>query len=153
DEQREINEINSAIYCFTLEKLWPALEQVKPNNKHRELYLTDAIAVLNAKGETVLAHVAADPREVLGCNTRADLAEVDRIFRERKRAALMDAGVTIQLPETVVIDQDVIAGEDLIIEPGVQLLAKTRIETPCTIRRDSVLSDALLGDNVTVEPH
>jgi len=101
DEQREINEINSAIYCFTLEKLWPALAQVKPNNKHRELYLTDAIAVLNAKGETVLAHVAADPREVLGCNTRADLAEVDRIFREWKRSAMMEAGVTIQLPETV----------------------------------------------------
>src|ERR1700745_2189884 len=55
DEQREINEINSAIYCFTLENLWSALAQVKPHNKHREAYLTDAIAVLNAKGETVLA--------------------------------------------------------------------------------------------------
>jgi bifunctional UDP-N-acetylglucosamine pyrophosphorylase/glucosamine-1-phosphate N-acetyltransferase len=106
DEQREINEVNSAIYCFTLEKFWPVLAQVKPNNKHRELYLTDAIAVLNAKDETVLAQVAADSREVLGCNTRADLAEVDRIFRERKRNALMDAGVTIQLPETVLIDPD-----------------------------------------------
>src|SRR5882762_2200481 len=123
-EQREINEINSAIYCFTLEKLWPALAKVKPNNKHRELYLTDAIAVLNAKGETVLVQVAVDSREVLGCNTRADLAEVDRIFRERKRNALMDAGVTIQLPETVLIDPDVTAGEDTIIEPGVQLLGK-----------------------------
>jgi len=153
DEQREINEINSAIYCFTLEKLWPALAQVKPNNQHRELYLTDVIGVLNAKGETVLAQVAADSREVLGCNTRADLAEVDRIFRERKRAALMDAGVTIQLPETVVIDPDVIAGEDSIIEPGVQLLGKTRIGARCTIRTGSVLSDALLGDDVTVEAH
>ena len=152
-EQREINEINSAIYCFTLEKLWPALAQVKPNNKHRELYLTDAIGVLNAKGETVLAHVAADPREVLGCNTRADLAEVDRIFREWKRNALMDAGVTIQLPETVVIDPDVVAGEDTIIEPTVQLLGKTKIGARCTIRTGSVLTDATLGDDVTVEPH
>src|SRR5256885_1530202 len=121
DEQREINEINSAIYCFTLEKLWPALAQVKPHNNHRELYLTDAIAVLNAKGETVLAQVAPDSREVLGCNTRADLAEVDRVSRERKRDALMDDGVTIQLPETVLIDPDVTAGEDTVIEPGVQL--------------------------------
>jgi bifunctional UDP-N-acetylglucosamine pyrophosphorylase / glucosamine-1-phosphate N-acetyltransferase len=153
DEQREINEINSAIYCFTLEKLWPALAQVKPNNKHRELYLTDAIAVLNAKGETVLAQVAADSREVLGCNTRADLAEVDRVFRERKRNALMDDGVTIQLPETVLIDPDVIAGEDTIIEPGVQLLGKTKIGSRCTIRTGSVLNDAILGDDVTVEPH
>ncbi len=76
DEQREINEINSAIYCFTLEKLWPALAQVKPNNRHRELYLTDAIALLSAKGQTVIAQIAPDSREVLGCNTRADLAEV-----------------------------------------------------------------------------
>ncbi len=152
-EQREINEINSAIYCFTMEKLWPALAQVKPNNKHRELYLTDAIAVLSAKGETVLAQVAADSREVLGCNTRADLAEVDRVFRERKRSALMDAGVTIQLPETVLIDPDVTAGEDTVIEPGVQLLGKTKIGARCTIRTGSVLTDAILGDNVTVEPH
>jgi len=153
DEEREINEINSAIYCFTLEKLWPALSQVKPNNKHRELYLTDAIAVLSAKGETVQAQVAADSREVLGCNTRADLAEVDRVFRERKRNALMDDGVTIQLPETVLIDPDVSAGEDTIIEPVVQLLGKTKIGARCTIRTGSVLTDAILGDDVTVEPH
>jgi bifunctional UDP-N-acetylglucosamine pyrophosphorylase/glucosamine-1-phosphate N-acetyltransferase len=153
DEQREINEINSAIYCFTLEKLWPALAHVKPNNKHRELYLTDAISVMNAKGDTVLAHVAGDSREVLGCNTRADLAEVDRVFREWKRSALMDAGVTIQLPETVLIDPDVTAGEDTIIEPGVQLLGKTKLGARCTIRTGSVLNDAILGDDVTVEPH
>ncbi len=153
DEQRDINEINSAIYCFTLEKLWPALAHVKPNNKHRELYLTDAIAALSAKGETVLAQVAADSREVLGCNTRADLADVDRVFREWKRNALMDAGVTIQLPETVLIDPDVTVGEDTIIEPTVQLLGKTKIGARCTIRTGSVLTDAVLGDEVTVEPH
>jgi bifunctional UDP-N-acetylglucosamine pyrophosphorylase/glucosamine-1-phosphate N-acetyltransferase len=152
-EQRELNEINSAIYCFTLEKLWPALAQVKPNNAHRELYLTDAIGVLNAKGETVCAQVASDPREVLGCNTRADLVEVDRIFREWKRNALMDSGVTIRLPETVLIDPEVTAGEDTVIEPGVQLLGKTKLGSRCTIRTGSILSDAILGDDVTVEPH
>ena len=152
-EQVEINEINSAIYCLTLEKFWPALAQVKPNNTHRELYLTDAVGLLAAKGEKVLAQVATDSREVLGCNTRADLAEVDRIFREWKRAALMDAGVTIQLPETVLIDPDVLAGEDTVIEPGVQLLGKTKIGERCTIRTGSVLSDAILGNDVVVEPH
>ena len=153
DDQREINEINSSIYCFTLEKLWPALAQVKPNNKHREVYLTDAIAILASKGETVLAQVAPDPREVLGCNTRIDLAEVDRIFREWKRNALMNAGVTIQLPETVLIDPEVIAGEDTVIEPGVQLLGKTKLGARCTIRTGSVLADAILGDDVVVEAH
>jgi bifunctional UDP-N-acetylglucosamine pyrophosphorylase/glucosamine-1-phosphate N-acetyltransferase len=153
DEQREINEINSSIYCFTLEKLWPALAQVRPNNKHREVYLTDAIAILAGKGETVLAQVAPDSREVLGCNTRADLAEVDRIFREWKRNALMTAGVSIQLPETVLIDPEVIAGEDTVIEPAVHLLGKTKIGARCVIRTGSVLTDAVLGDDVIVEPH
>lgn len=152
-EQREINEINSAIYCFTLEKLWPALAHVRPNNKHRELYLTDCIGAMTAAGERVLAEVAPDAGEILGCNTRADLAEVDRVFRKRKRLELMDAGVTIQLPETVLIDPDVTAGPDTVIEPGVQLLGKTKIGAQCTIRAGSVLSDAILGDGVTVEPH
>jgi bifunctional UDP-N-acetylglucosamine pyrophosphorylase / glucosamine-1-phosphate N-acetyltransferase len=153
EEQRELNEINSAIYCFSLEKVWPALARVKPNNKHRELYLTDTIAAMTAAGETVLAQVAADPREILGCNTRADLAEVDRIFRERKRTALMDAGVTIQLPETVLIDPDVLAGEDTVIEAGAQLLGKTRLGARCHIGAGSILHDTTLGDDVIVEPH
>ena len=153
EEQREINEINSAIYCFTLETLWPALAQVKPNNKHRELYLTDAITVMSSKGKTVLAQIAGDAREVLGCNTRADLAEVDRIFREWKRNELMDAGVTIQLPETVLIDPDVTAGEDTVIEAGVQLLGKTKLGARCSVRTGSVIVDSVIGDDVKVEPH
>ena len=153
DDQREINEINSSIYCFTLAKLWPALAQVKPNNKHREIYLTDAVAVLAANGETVLAQIAADSREVLGCNTRADLASVDRIFREAKRDALMNDGVSIQLPETVLIDPEVTAEEDTLIEPAVQLLGATKIGARCIIRTGSVLTDAVLGDDVIVEAH
>jgi bifunctional UDP-N-acetylglucosamine pyrophosphorylase / glucosamine-1-phosphate N-acetyltransferase len=152
-EQKEINEINSSMYCFTAAKLWPALAQVKPNNAHREIYLTDAIAVLNSKGETVLAEIAPDSREALGCNTRADLASVDHTFREWKREHLMNDGVTIQLPETVVIDPEVIAGEDTVIEPCVQLLGKTKIGARCVIKTGSVLHDTVLGDDVTIEPH
>jgi bifunctional UDP-N-acetylglucosamine pyrophosphorylase / glucosamine-1-phosphate N-acetyltransferase len=153
DEQRELNEINSSMYCFTTTQLWPALAQVRPNNKHRELYLTDAIAVMAAKGETVLASVAADAREMLGCNTRADLAGVDHTFRDWKREALMRDGVTIQLPETVLIDPRVTVGEDSIIEPCVQLLGKTKIGARCVVKTGSVIADTVLADDVTVEPH
>jgi bifunctional UDP-N-acetylglucosamine pyrophosphorylase/glucosamine-1-phosphate N-acetyltransferase len=152
-EQREINEINSSIYCFKLDKLWPALAQVRPNNKHKEIYLTDAVAVLAAKGDTVLAQVAPDSREVLGCNTRVDLAEVDGIFREWKRNELMANGVSIQLPQTVVVDSDVTAGEDTSVEANVQLLGKTKIGARCIVRTGSVLKDAVLGDDVIVEQH
>ena len=152
-DQRELNEINSSMYCFTTAKLWPALAQVKPDNKHREIYLTDAISILNSKGETVLAEIAADPRETLGCNTRADLAGVDRTFREWKRDELMRDGVTIQLPETVLIDPDVTVGADTVLEPCVQLLGKTKIGARCTIRTGSVLHDMIVGDDVLIEPH
>jgi bifunctional UDP-N-acetylglucosamine pyrophosphorylase/glucosamine-1-phosphate N-acetyltransferase len=152
-EQRSIREINSSIYCFTLEKLWPCLATLKPQNVHKELYLTDAIAVLRQKGEKVQAVIASDSDEVLGCNTRADLAAVDAVFRRRKRAAIMDAGVSIELPETVLIDPEVSVGADTRIEPGVQLLGKTRIGAGCTIRTGSVLSDAVLEDNVLVKPY
>jgi len=153
DDQRAIREINSSIYCFTLEKLWPCLGSLKPQNVHKELYLTDAIAVLREKGENVQAVLAADPDEVLGCNTRADLAAVDAVFRRRKRAAVMDAGVTLEMPETVLIDPEVTVGADSRIEPCVQLLGKTRIGSNCTIRTGSVLADAVLEDNVLVKPH
>ena len=152
-DQRAIREINSSIYCFTLEKLWPCLGSLKPQNVHKELYLTDAIAALRRKGENVQAVLAADPDEVIGCNTRADLAAVDAVFRRRKRAAIMDAGVTIEMPETVLIDPEVAIGADTRIEPCVQLLGKTRIGSGCTIRTGSVLADAVLEDNVLVKPH
>ena len=152
-EQRAIREINSSIYCFSLDKLWSCLTSLRPKNVHKELYLTDAIAVLRKKGENVQAVLAADPDEVLGCNTRADLAAVDAVFRRRKRDAVMAAGVSIDLPETVLIDPDVSIGADTHIEPGVQLLGKTRIGAGCTIRTGCVLSDAVLEENVLVKPY
>jgi bifunctional UDP-N-acetylglucosamine pyrophosphorylase/glucosamine-1-phosphate N-acetyltransferase len=133
--------------------LWPALSEVRPNNAHRELYLTDAIALLRQKNERVLAQMAADAEEILGCNTRASLADVDRIFRARKAAELMEAGATIYLPETVVVDPDVTVGPDTVIEPGVQLLGETRVGARCTIQTGSVLHDVRVDDDVTVGAH
>ncbi len=152
-EQRAIREVNSSIYCFTLAKLWPCLNALRPENAHKELYLTDAIAMLRERNERVLAEVAADAREILGCNTRAHLADVDRIFRARNAAALMESGVTIYLPETVVVDPGVTAGPDSVIEPGVQLLGNTRIGARCTIRTGSVLQDVRMDDDAVIGAH
>ena len=152
-EQRAIREVNSSIYCFTLSKLWPCLNALRPENAHRELYLTDVIGLLRQRNERVLAHVAPDPQEILGCNTRAALADVDRIFRARKAYDLMDSGVTIYLPETVVIDPEVTAGPDTLVEPGVQLLGKTRIGARCKIQTGSVLRDTRVDDDAVIGPH
>jgi bifunctional UDP-N-acetylglucosamine pyrophosphorylase/glucosamine-1-phosphate N-acetyltransferase len=152
-KQRAIQEINSSVYCFTLAKLWPCLDDLRPDNAHKELYLTDSVGLLSRRGETVMSKLAADSREILGCNTRVELAEVDRFFRQRTAVALMEAGTTIYFPETVTIDEGVQAGHDTVIEPGVQLLGKTRIGANCTIRTGSILKDATLGHGVVVEPY
>ncbi len=153
DDQRGINEINSSIYAFTLNKLWPCLARLRPDNAHRELYLTDAIGLLRAQGEAVQALVAADADEVLGCNTREDLAAVDLAFRRRKRNELMAAGVSILMPETILVDPDVTVGPDTLLEPGVQLLGKSRIGAGCTIATGSILSDVTVGDRVIIKPY
>ena len=153
ETEGKIREVNSSIYCFTLEKLWPCLAEVRPENAHRELYLTDAIAQLNKRKERVLAVVADSAREILGCNTRVELAEADRVLRARKTAELMDAGVTIYLPETVVIDPEVEVATDSVIEPGVQLLGKTRIGRHCRIQSGSILADSALEHHVLVRQH
>jgi bifunctional UDP-N-acetylglucosamine pyrophosphorylase/glucosamine-1-phosphate N-acetyltransferase len=152
-EQKKIREINAGFYCFTAEKLWPCLEHLQPANAHKELYLTDTIELLAKKGHRTMAIRAADAQEVLGCNTRAELAEVDRVFRRRKIAALMEDGVSTLLPETILADADVTAGRDTTIEPNVMLLGCTTIGEGCRIGTGSVLRDAVLGNDVEIKPY
>jgi len=152
-EQRAIREVNSSIYCFTLEKLWPCLAALRPDNVHRELYLTDAIAMLRQRDERVLAVVAPDANEIMGCNTRAHIADADRVFRARKATELMQWGVTMFLPETITIDPDVTVGVDTTIEPGAQLLGNTKIGERCSIGANSVLFDMRVDDGAKIFPH
>src|SRR5206468_42404 len=62
-DELELTEVNSSIYVFAAEKLWPALERLEPKNAQGELYLTDALGILVAAGEPVSVHVASDPVE------------------------------------------------------------------------------------------
>ncbi len=154
DDQRAIAEINSSIYAFTLQKLWPALAHCpSAEQTSRTLFDRRDRAVPRRSAKPCWPSSRADADEVLGCNTRADLAEVDLVFRRRKRAELMDAGVTMQLPDTILVDPDVTVGEDTVLEPGVQLLGKTRVGANCTIRTGSILTDSTLEDNVAVKPY
>jgi bifunctional UDP-N-acetylglucosamine pyrophosphorylase / glucosamine-1-phosphate N-acetyltransferase len=152
ENQREVNEINSSIYCFDLAKLWPVMNEIKPTNAQKEIYLTDAIGLLVKRGETVLAETG-DAEEILGCNTRAELAEVDRVFRRRTANRLMAEGVTIQFPDTVVIDPQVRVGADTVIEANVQLLGETRVGANCLIRVGSIISHTTIGEGVVIKPY
>lgn len=148
--QAEIPEVNSGIYAFQVKTLFRYIDQLSTDNPHHEFYLTDLAGILRRAGETVLGLKAADASEVLGVNTRAELASLDSILRARKTAQLMAEGVTIFQPETCVIDPDVQVGPDTVIGPFVQLLGSTRIGGDCQINSFSVLSNMRLGDGVTV---
>jgi len=150
--QAAIREINSGIYAFETKSLFYHIDQLGTDNPHREFYLTDLAAILRRAGEAVLALKADDASEVLGVNTRAELAALDAILRARKTAQLMAAGVTIFQPGTCVIDPDVQIGPDTVIGPFVQLLGSTTVGEDCQISSFSVLSNAQLGDGVTVRP-
>jgi bifunctional UDP-N-acetylglucosamine pyrophosphorylase / glucosamine-1-phosphate N-acetyltransferase len=148
------NEVDLGIYAFTLEELWPCINQLRANNRNREFGLHHCIAVLCAKRANVLTQMTLNADEILvPRNDCADLAEIDLRLRRRKRAALMDSGVTIQMPETVLVDPDVVVGADTMLEPRVQLLGRTRVGTGCIIRTGSILSDVTLKEGVVVEPY
>lgn len=145
-------EVNSGMYCFRLAELWPCLEELRPENPHREFYLTDVVEGLVRRGGRVVA-VAAAAEEILGCNTRAELAEADRLLRRRKLAELMEAGVSVYLPDTVLVDPAVEVGPDTILEPAVQLLGSTRVGAGCTIATGCVLVDTVVEDGAVIRPH
>lgn len=150
--QAKICEINSGTYAFDGKALFGNIDNLSPDNPHREYYLTDMAALLVKLKKRVVAVQADDPKEVLGSNTRAELVQLDRYMRMAKCQQLMADGVTIFYPETCVIDGDVEIGEDTIIEPFVQLLGNTRIGTDCRIRSYSVIRNSWLGDGVLVRP-
>lgn len=152
-EQRKIRLINSGIYCFQSELLWKYIGEIEPNPASGELYLTDMAEILARHDHAVRPMHVADATELLGINTRVELAHADRILRDRKNEELMLAGVTIERPETVTIDMHVQAGTDTIVEPFARLLGATHIGEDCLIGAGSILENAILGDCVQVAPY
>jgi bifunctional UDP-N-acetylglucosamine pyrophosphorylase/glucosamine-1-phosphate N-acetyltransferase len=151
-EQLSIQFINSGIYCFRADLLWKYLVEIRPDNPAHEYYLTDIVEILNRAGHKVQAMEVPDAKELLGINTRVDLAEVDQIFRERKTRELMLAGVTIEKPETVTIDGAVSIGPDSLIEPFAQILGSSEIGPDCRVGACSIIRNSTLAAGVEVAP-
>ena len=149
-EQQKAPEINSGIYAFQTGPLFAHLGELKTENAHHELYLTDMAGILVKAGERVMALQAANAVEVLGANTIAEMMELDRELRLDTARRLMAQGVTILRPDTTVIDNTVEVGADTVIEPFVQLLGRTKIGEDCRVRSYSVIEDSTLADKVLV---
>ncbi len=151
-EQKKIREINSGFYVFSIQELYGNIRKLSTANAHHEYYLTDMAEVLRRARQRVVAWKTENASEVLGGNTRAELADIDERMRLEKCRQLMADGVTVFYPATCVIDVDVEIAADTVIEPYVQLLGKTRIGTVCRLRSYSVIRDSEIGDGVLVRP-
>jgi bifunctional UDP-N-acetylglucosamine pyrophosphorylase/glucosamine-1-phosphate N-acetyltransferase len=141
-EQHAIKLINSGIYCFSSDLLWKHIDEIEPNNPAHEYYLTDMAEILVRAGHRVGNLEIEDPSELLGINTRVELAAVDRILRDRKLRQLMLDGVTVEKPETVTVDPLVEIGRDTVIEPFARILGKTLIGEDCVVGACSVISNS-----------
>jgi bifunctional UDP-N-acetylglucosamine pyrophosphorylase / glucosamine-1-phosphate N-acetyltransferase len=150
--QKKIREINSGFYVFAVKALFANIGKLSTANAHHEFYLTDMAELLRQAKQRVVAWKTANPREVLGGNTRAELATIDEQMRLAKCQQLMADGVTVFYPATCVIDTDVQVAADTVIEPYVQLLGNTRIGTGCRVRSYCVIRNTEIGDGVTVLP-
>jgi bifunctional UDP-N-acetylglucosamine pyrophosphorylase / glucosamine-1-phosphate N-acetyltransferase len=151
--ERNIREINSGIYAFALEGLFDAVRSIAAENAQREYYLPDLIAIYRARGLHVDTVTVSNPDEIKGVNSRSELAALSRIVRERKAAALMAAGVSIEDPATAYIDRDVTVGADTIIHPNVSLEGATRVGSGCEIHSGARVVNSDIGDGVTIFNH
>ncbi len=149
--QQKIREINAGFYAFDAQALFTHIDKLSSDNHHGEFYLTDMAAILGNAKQRVVAVQASNPHEVLGGNTRADLAEIDQHMRMAKCQQLMADGVTILYPHTCLIDSDVEVGPDTVIEPFVQLRGNTRVGSDTRIGSYSVIIDCEIGDEVLVQ--
>lgn len=132
-EQKAIKETNSSVYCFNLECLLGPLEQLKPNNQQGEYYLTDVIEILHREGGKTSPVRLDDPTEILGINSRRQLAEVAAIARAEILHRWMDEGVSVMDPSSTYVEIDVTAGRDTVIYPFVAISRGVEIGEGCTI--------------------
>lgn len=151
EEERKIREINTGIYAAEKEFLFRSLKGVKRENVQSEYYITDVIEIAVRGKKRVGAVSAENPVEVMGINTRKELADAERYLRGKKLNDLMLNGVTIIDPSNTYIGPSVSIGRDSIIYPNTFLEGVTSIGEDCVIYPNVRIIDSRLGDGVVVK--
>ncbi len=152
-ELTSIREVNAGLYCADLEGLFDALRATSRRNVQREYYLPDLVAALREAGRRVEALRHPDAEEVLGINTRADLARAAKGLYRRRAESLMESGVTLLDPESTYVDPEAAVGPDSVLHPMVRLEGRTRVGGGCVIHTGTRIVDSSLARGVLVLDH
>ncbi|SDW86132.1 UDP-N-acetylglucosamine pyrophosphorylase /glucosamine-1-phosphate N-acetyltransferase [Marininema mesophilum] len=150
DEERRVSEVSTGTFCFDNQLLWCALEKVGNDNAQGEYYLPDLISILINDGKKVGAVTITDPEEAQGVNDRVQLAQVEKIMRQRIMEQHMRNGVTMIDPDHTYIDPDVIIGSDTVIHPGTYLRGSTCIGSGCNVGPQADLTNVTIADGTTI---
>lgn len=148
---KKITEINSGMYAFDVENLVDALGRLTPQGPKKEYYLTDTLAIIKERGNTVTVFNSTDYTQALGVNSKVQLAEAEQIMRLRIANKWMEEGVTLINPQETYIGADVQIGADTIIYPGVHLIGHTVIGSNCFIEGNVYVQDSKIADNVVLK--
>jgi len=151
EEERRISWCNSGLMAIDGRKALPLLEKISNDNAKGEYYLTDIVEIARSGGGRVVV-VDAPETEVAGCNNRAELAVLERLWQERRRQELMVSGVTMIAPETIFLSYDTEIGQDALIEPNVVFGPGVKIEGGVVIHAFSHLEGAHVSTGATVGP-
>lgn len=149
-EQLGIHEINTGIYVFRSAALRKWLAQMKSTNAQGEYYITDCLSTATQEGSLVYCHAARNVWEMSGVNDRVELALATRLLQRRKMERLLLDGVTVDMPDTVRVDWDVVVGRDTEILQGSCLKGRTTVGASSIIGPNTILVDTQVGDRTTV---
>jgi len=149
-EQRAIREINASVYAFDAAKLQAALPRLTTNNAQGEYYLTDVVGILSGDGESVVAELYEDAGLFDGVNDRWQLAQAEKVLRNRINRHHALSGVTLIDPDTTYIGPDVEIGRDTVIYPSTYLEGETKIGAGCEIGPNSRVRNSVVGDDCRI---
>ena len=151
EEQATLTECNSGIYCFCGRRLTENLRKIGNDNAQGEYYLTDMVGIYREMGEPVSALLASDDSELLGVNSRVQLAQVTKIMQRRINESLMASGVTMLDPDQVWVGPEVTVGQDSELLPQTMLWGKTSIGEDCVIGPNTRLTNVSVANGSSVE--
>jgi len=151
ESEKEIKEINAGVYCFDSKKLFRALSKIEKHVEKDEYYLTDVISINVNNCEKVETYTLENNEEVLGVNSKVQLAEAEAVLRNRKNLDLMNNGVILIDPKNTYIEESVEIGADTVIYPGALLQGETNIGKNCEITGNTRILDSKIGNNVNIQ--
>ena len=151
DVERKINEIFTGVLCGPKSLLDEGLSIINNNNAAGEYYLTDLISIINEKGYKIKTHEASN-NEVKGANNKAELVELEALYRDMKAQDLINNGVTVADPSRLDVRGDVQAGNDCSIDVNVILEGNIILGDNVSIGANTILKNATIGSDTKIEP-